>query len=256
MSRNTQFETVPEDLPKDLSEDLPRDLPRNSFEKRPGRLVVFEGVEGSGKTTQIKAVHTWLVETHWLNNRQESPLFSQCVATREPGGTGLGQQLRQLLLHPASDEPLQDRTELLLYAADRAQHVEGMLKPLLAQGALILCDRYTDSTIAYQGYGRQLDRPLIDQLNQIATSGLQSDLTLWLDLDVELGLARAQQRGSHDRIEQATIEFHHRVQQGFTDLAKTFPDRIIRIDASQPSEQVTQQIQTVLIDRLGKWAKE
>lgn len=244
MSKNTQFEAQPEDFLGNVPEILP---------ERPGKLIVFEGVEGSGKTTQIAAVQTWLRQSDWLQIGKSC--FSRCITTREPGGTVLGQQLRQLLLHSADQEPLQDRTELLLYAADRAQHVEGMLKPLLQKGALILCDRYTDSTVAYQGYGRQLDRVLIDQLNQLATGGLQSDLTLWLDLDVELGLARAQQRGVRDRIEQATIEFHRRVQWGFTELAAAFPDRIVRIDASQPPQQVTQQIQAVLSDRLRQWAE-
>ncbi|WP_088890775.1 dTMP kinase [Leptolyngbya ohadii] len=242
MSKNTQFEALPGRLSRSLSEKLP------------GKLIVFEGVEGSGKTTQIQAVQTWLATADLPDSVIAA--FPQCVITREPGGTALGQQLRQMLLHPVTDEPLHDRTELLLYAADRAQHVEGMLKPLLAQGALILCDRFTDSTIAYQGYGRQLDRELIDQLNQIATHGLQSDLTFWLDLDVELGLARAQKRGSCDRMEQATIDFHRRVQQGFMDLAKAFPDRIVRIDASLSPEQVTQQVQGVLRERLVRWGVE
>jgi dTMP kinase len=269
MSKNTQFETLAGDLSSDLSGNLPKDLLRSPSEKLPrqlpGKLIVFEGVEGSGKTTQIAAVQTWFTKAYLqeggLQESGQQPesasqrVFSQCVVTREPGGTRLGQQLRQLLLQPADDEPLQDRAELFLYAADRAQHVEGLLKPLLAQGALVLCDRYTDSTIAYQGYGRQLDRALINQLNHVATNGLQSDLTFWLDLDVELGLARAQCRGSRDRIEQATLEFHRRVQQGFTDLAKAFPDRIVRIDASLPPQQVTQQIQRVLIDRLTQWQK-
>lgn len=248
MSKNTHLEPPFEPLSPDGS----KGSHRTQSAIMPGKLIVLEGVEGSGKTTQIAALETWLMQSLSKGSRN----FSQCIVTREPGGTGLGQKLRQILLNPTEDERLQDRTELLLYAADRAQHVEGMLKPLLAQGTLILCDRYTDSTIAYQGYGRQLDRALIDQLNQIATGGLQSDLTLWLDLDVELGLARAQQRGVRDRIEQATIEFHRRVQQGFTDLAAAFPDRIVRIDASQSAEQVTQQIQAVLRDRLAEWTEQ
>ncbi len=205
----------------------------------PGKLIVFEGVEGCGKTSQIKRSQTWLQDS-----LRDQPL--NLVVTREPGGTELCQSIRQLLLQPTA-EPIHATTELLLYAADRAQHVTHFLQPHLSRGALILCDRYTDSTIAYQGYGRGLDRRLIDQLNQIATQGLSSDLTLWLDVDVEIGLTRAKQRsGGGDRIEQATLEFHYQVQQGFQALARDYPDRIVRIDASLSELQVFEQIQTVL----------
>ncbi|NJO39816.1 MAG: dTMP kinase [Cyanobacteria bacterium CRU_2_1] len=218
-----------------------------------GRLIVFEGVEGCGKTTQIARSHLWLQDSGILESLQTRGNVSQLMITREPGGTEVGRAIRQLLLYPASQELVQNRTELLLYAADRAQHVEEILKPHLAEGGLILCDRYTDSTIAYQGYGRGLDRALIDQLNQIATSGLQSDLTLWLDVDVEIGLARAKQRGVRDRIEQATIDFHRRVQQGFNELARTYPDRMVRVDASLNETEVAQAIQTILQTRLAQW---
>ena len=217
-----------------------------------GRLVVFEGVEGCGKTTQVKRSQVWLTDL-LLSNRilSSTPL----IVTREPGGTELCQAIRKLLLLPSTDEPMQDRTELLLYAADRAQHVEGLLRPQMTSGALILCDRYTDSTIAYQGYGRGLDRSLIDQLNHIATGGLQSDLTLWLDVDVEVGLARARQRGASDRIEQATLAFHQRVQQGFAQLAQAHPQRIVRIDASHSEAEVFDHVQAVVADRIKTWCE-
>jgi dTMP kinase len=218
-----------------------------------GRLIVFEGVEGCGKTTQIQRLQQWFTESDTLKPWMLAKKISQLVVTREPGGTPLGQAIRQLLLHPATDEPIQDQTELLLYAADRAQHVAGFLRPHLEAGALILCDRYTDSTIAYQGYGRGLDRPLIDQLNSIATSGLTSDLTLWLDVDVEVGLRRAQQRGIHDRMEQATIGFHQRVQHGFQSLAQSDPQRIVRVDASQNEQAVAKQIQAIVQQKLVEW---
>ncbi len=217
-----------------------------------GRLIVFEGGEGGGKTTQLARSRQWLIESGWLAFLQAKGWVQQLVVTREPGGTDLGQGLRQLLLQ-STQEPIQDRAELLLYAADRAQHVEGFLRPHLAEKNLILCDRYTDSTIAYQGYGRGLDQALIEQLNQIATHGLQSDLTLWLDLDVKTGLARTHQRGKADRIEQADFNFHQRVQQGFTALAQAHPQRIARINATQPEAAVFQEIQAVLSDRLTKW---
>lgn len=219
-----------------------------------GRFIVFEGVEGCGKTTQIARLQAWLQQSHLLAELQAQGCLSQLVVTREPGGTRVGQAIRHLLLHHEVEEELmQSRAELLLYAADRAQHVEGFLKPNLAEGALILCDRYTDSTIAYQGYGRGLDRALIDQLNQIATGGLESDVTLWLDVEVEVGLARAKQRGASDRIEQAELDFHRRVQQGFTDLAKTCPDRIVRIDASLSETEVAEQIQITLEQYFAQW---
>jgi len=217
-----------------------------------GRFIVFEGVEGGGKTTQLERSRQWLIESGWLTFLQSNGWVQQIVVTREPGGTDLGRGLRQLLLD-STQEPIQDRAELLLYAADRAQHVEGFLRPHLAEKSLILCDRYTDSTIAYQGYGRGLDPTLIEQLNQIATQGLQSDLTLWLDLDVKTGLARTHQRGKVDRIEQADLIFHQRVQKGFTALAQAYPHRIARINATQPEAVVFQEIQAILSDRLTEW---
>jgi dTMP kinase len=218
-----------------------------------GKLIVFEGVEGCGKTTQLQRSRQWLVESGWQSRLQAKGDVQQIMATREPGGTELGVKVRHLLLEPPTAETMQSRTELLLYAADRAQHVEGYLIPHLNQGSLILCDRYTDSTIAYQGYGRGIDLGLITQLNDIATSGLQSDLTLWLDLDAETGLARTRQRGRIDRIEQADLAFHQRVQQGFTELAQRYPQRIARIDATRSEAEVSQQIQAVLSKRFAQW---
>jgi dTMP kinase len=218
-----------------------------------GRLIVFEGCEGCGKTTQLQRSYQWLLSSGWLAKLQTAGANANIVITREPGGTELGKAIRQLLLHPVEDEPMQDRTELLLYAADRAQHVAGFLRPLLSEGTLVLCDRYTDSTIAYQGYGRGLDQTLIATLNQIAANGLQSDLTFWLDVDVETGLARAQQRGTRDRIEQADLAFHTRVYQGFAKLAAENRDRIVRIDATLDPDQVTAQIQIILEEKLKGW---
>ncbi len=217
-----------------------------------GKLIVFEGVEGCGKTTQLQRSHQWLLTSGRVAKLQSEGRVRDLVVTREPGGTTVGAGIRQLLLSPAK-EPICDRAELLLYAADRAQHVDGFLRPQLAEGVMILCDRYTDSTIAYQGYGRGLDRSLIDQLNEIATNGLQSDLTLWLDLDAELGLARTQKRGVSDRIEQADLDFHRRVQQGFAALAQSYPDRIVRIDATRSELEVAEQIEATLSQSLTRW---
>jgi dTMP kinase len=228
-----------------------------------GRLIVFEGAEGAGKSTQIQSLQNWLEHSGWIQNRQaQLPIqIPPLLITHEPGGTVLGQQIRQLLLnHPKNPAQLDNQaqvtalTELLLYAADRAQHVATCLQPSLRQGSLILCDRYTDSTMAYQGYGRNLSRGLIEQLNQIATEGLTSDLTLWLDVDPEVGLNRARKRQQPlDRMEAAGLTFHQAVRQGFVELAEKFPDRIVRIDANQSEVEVTQQIQTVVQFYLEKW---
>lgn len=228
-----------------------------------GRLIVFEGVEGCGKTTQLQRSREWLQSLFVAKSLSSSLIVTR---TREPGGTQLGLGLRELLLNARvrkgganatkkemkfpQPEPL---TELLLYAADRAQHVEEVLKPQLAAGAIILCDRYINSTIAYQGYGRGFSLDLIDQLNFIATGGLESDLTLWLDVDVEVGLERTKTRGVVDRIEQAGLEFHKRVQQGYTQLAKAQPQQIVRVDANLSETAVQEQIQQILVQRLTEW---
>jgi dTMP kinase len=217
-----------------------------------GKFIVFEGIEGCGKTTQLARSHQWLLKSGWLSTLQSQEFAKGIVLTREPGGTQLGVGIRQLLLSP-TEEPVQDRAELLLYAADRAQHVEGYLRPHLATGHLILCDRYTDSTFAYQGFGRGLDHKLVDQLNQVATNGLKNDLTIWLDLPVEEGLARAQQRGKRDRIEQADLEFHHRVQQGFAHLAQTEPERFVQINAQGTELEVAERIEATLHQALVRW---
>ncbi|MFM2064173.1 MAG: hypothetical protein RLZZ507_3844 [Cyanobacteriota bacterium] len=203
-----------------------------------GKLIVFEGVEGCGKTTQMQLCSQWLED-----------LSVSVLLTREPGGTELGKHLRKLLLEKCEDKPVGEVTELLLYAADRAQHIEQEIKPNLAAGKYILCDRYTDSTIAYQGYGRGLSMSLINQLNYIATGGLESDLTIWLDIDVEVGLARKRGQATLDRIEQETIAFHRRVQQGYTELAATYPSRIFRVDGSLSKEVVQKTIKEILISK-------
>lgn len=214
--------------------------------KVPGKLIVFEGGEGCGKTTQLIRLRDWLLQDPQGLQLLKSFGFSGLLVTREPGGTSFCDGIRQLLLNPTEEE-ISPHAELLLYAADRAQHVESCLKPALLAGQLVLCDRYTDSTIAYQGYGRGLDRGLIDQLNQIATQGLKPDLTLWFDLDAEIGLNRAQVGGKRDRIEQADLTFHQAVRRGFKELAEVEPERIVRIDGSADVESVFQSVKTALV---------
>jgi dTMP kinase len=229
-----------------------------------GRFIVFEGVEGAGKSTQLNRLQRWLTESGWVDvlSKDLKSGTPPIWITREPGGTILGKQLRQLLLDSAltAAEGLPDVTELLLYAADRAQHVHAALRPALTEGTLVLCDRYTDSTVAYQGYGRGLALPLIQQLNAIATGGLKSDLTLWLDLDVREGLSRARARQADgtalqgtDRMEATELTFHERVQQGFAALAQAEPQRIVRVEASGSEDQVAEQVQTIVEQRLKQW---
>lgn len=211
-----------------------------------GKLIVLEGVEGAGKTTQMSLLKDW------LGSRLDYS-SDQIICTREPGGTELGQQIRSLLLTTDLQEPIAPLAELLLYAGDRAQHIVNFIRPALDQGKIVICDRFTDSTIAYQGYGRNLDLNLIEQLNQIATQGLTSDLTLWLDIDVELGLTRTQKRGKADRMEQADLSFHQRVRNGFQQLAKQYPERIVHINADQSVEQVRSQIIAIMETKLLQW---
>ena len=196
-----------------------------------GRFVVLEGVDGCGKTTQLEALRQWLPSSGLM-----AP-GARLVVSREPGGTALGQALRELLLHPPQGVQPLPRAELLLYAADRAQHVEAILLPALAAGDWVLCDRFTGSTAAYQGYGRGLPLALIDTLESLATGGLQADLTLWLD--VSLAESRRRRGGRPaDRIEAAGEAFMSRVAAGFATLAAQ--RGWIRIEAGQPDPAVTE----------------
>jgi dTMP kinase len=197
--------------------------------RQPGRLVVLEGIDGCGKTTQLQRLMAWLPASGLL------PPGGQVVLTREPGGTPLGQALRQLLLHPPQGAAPLTTAELLLYAADRAQHVEQVIRPALAAGHWVLSDRFTGSTAAYQGYGRGLDLTLIAQLEAIATAGLQPDLTLWLDLPLGESLRRRGGR-TPDRIEAGGHPFLERVAAGFAALASQ--RGWTRIDAAVDPQQV------------------
>lgn len=202
-------------------------------------FVTLEGPEGAGKSTQLPQLAKWLeVAGHTV------------VTTKNPGGTPIGGQIREILLKPANRE-LNPVAELLLYAADRAQHVETLVRPALAQGSLVLCDRYTDSTLAYQGYGRGLDRDLITHLNTLATGGLRPDLTLLLDLPPEEGLARVRATRLVDRLEVEALAFHQRLREGYLELAAAEPARFVVVDASRPPERVQRELREALAERLG-----
>lgn len=206
----------------------------------PGILIVFEGGEGSGKTTQIDLLKRWLMEPFEGETRLTKFGFTRLLVTREPGDTDLGAHLRTTILE--RDFAISAKAELIMFAADRAQHVEEVLKPALRQGCLVLCDRYTASTMAYQGYGRGLSLPMIAGLNKIATDGLEPDLTLWLDVRPGVGLERAKQRGKYDRIEQADLAFHESVWRGFMEMSQADP-AFIQVDGSADRHRVQSAVQ-------------
>ena len=195
-----------------------------------GRFIVLEGIDGCGKSTQIEALRQWLPTSGLM------PQGARVIVSREPGGTALGQALRELLLHPPDGTAPVPRAELLLYAADRAQHVETVLQPALERGDWVLCDRFTGSTAAYQGYGRGWGEPLLRTLETVTTGGLQADLTLWLDVSVAESIRR---RGGQmaDRIEAEGESFLGHVRVGFSYLAEQ--RGWAGINAEQPVAAVT-----------------
>jgi dTMP kinase len=204
-------------------------------------FITLEGIEGSGKSTQIRTIAQWL-----------EAAGRDCLTTREPGGTPIGGQIRSVLLHP-DNHALAPTAELLLYVADRVQHLETVVRPALAAGKVVVCDRYFDATLVYQGYARGLDRQMVCQLHQLACNGLTPDLTLLLDLDPETGLDRAWRRihadASHvqeSRFENERLAFHQRVRAGYLDLARLEPQRFAVIDAAVDKHSVGLQIQAAL----------
>ncbi len=203
-----------------------------------GMLLALEGGEGAGKSTQCQALVEWLTD-----------LGLDVVVTREPGATAAGFRIRELLLSPSTGE-LAPRAETLLYAADRAQHVEEVILPALRRGAVVVTDRYVDSSLAYQGAGRALDPDEVGRLSRWATQGLRADLTVLLDIAPEVGLSRI--GGQPDRIEQESLAFHERVRQGFLGLAMAAPDRYLVLPADQPPDTVQQALRARITPLLGR----
>jgi dTMP kinase len=202
---------------------------------RRGWLIAFEGVEGAGKSTQLELL------------RQElEKLGCQVTTTREPGGTPAGEQIRSILLDRGST--LDARAEALLFAAARAQLVEQVIRPALERGEVVLCDRYLDSSLAYQGTARGLGQEPVIAINRFATGGLLPDLVVLLRLDPAEGLARG--RGSRDRIEGLNLEFHRKVARGFLDLAEADPDRFVVVDAASPPETVAAEVRAAVLPLL------
>ncbi|MGH7793330.1 MAG: dTMP kinase [Candidatus Binatia bacterium] len=207
------------------------------------RFVTFEGGDGAGKSTQIKAAEKYLRE----HNRT-------CVVTREPGGTALGKLIRKVLVE-AGDDAIAPSTELFLYLADRAQHVNQIIRPAIDAGKIVLCDRFTDSTLVYQGYGRGIELDWLRRLNDTASEGLRPDLTFLLDCPADVGQARtarrkaaAADRPPEDRFEREETEFHEKVRRGFLEVARADPERFRVIDAARPVTEVAEQIREI-IDR-------
>ena len=194
-------------------------------------FITFEGPEGSGKTTQIELLSEYLEEKGY-----------PVLATREPGGTSIGDQIRVILLNPHNTDML-PASEALLFSAARAQIVNQVIRPHLARGGIVLCDRYADSTLAYQGYGHGLELGTLHAITALATGGLKPDLTIYLDIDVEEGLRRklAAHEASQEewnRLDRQEMAFHRRVREGYLQMAAREPDRWLVIDATQPVEAI------------------
>ena len=201
-------------------------------------FITLEGPEGSGKTSHIP---------HLVQHLREKG--HTVFPTREPGGTSIGEQIREVL-HNLKNAEMNPRTETLLYQAARAQFVEQILRPHLAAGELVLSDRYADSTIAYQGYGHQQNLEQVRTLVQYATGGLMPDLTILLDLDVDLGLKRKKKADEWNRLDAYTVEFHERVRTGYLELAKQEPDRWVVVDAAQPWDAVQADLRKIIKKKL------
>lgn len=207
--------------------------------RKNGHFITFEGGDGAGKSTLIETIH------RYLETNGES-----AIKTRAPGGTKIGETIRSLLL-TKGDTPLSERGELFLFLADRAQHVDEVIKPALAKGQIVLCDRYNDSTVAYQGTARGFDPIWTRSLCDFATNNLQPTLTLYLDIDPKLGLSRVANTGApKDRIESEALSFHEKIRESFHAIARNEPKRFRIIDASQTPDAVFQSALKILHDVL------
>jgi dTMP kinase len=190
-----------------------------------GIFISFEGVEGAGKSTQAKLLADYIAKIGCL-----------VVLTREPGGTPIAEQIREILLEPGNTD-MADVTELLLYLASRAQHVRQLILPALSEGKVVICERFSDATLAYQGHARGFDLDSLERMNEVATDGLEPDLTIFLDLEAKDGLSRKSE-GDLDRLESEGVDFHNRVRKGYLAIAQGAPQRVKVIDARGSIEDV------------------
>lgn len=206
-----------------------------------GFLVSLEGPEGAGKTSVLEAIIP-ILEDRGI----------EVLSTREPGGVLIGEKIREVILDPSHTE-MDPKTELLLYIASRRQHLVEKVLPALAAGKLVIMDRFIDSSVAYQGFGRGLDKEVIDWLNEFATDGLKPDLTLYFDIEVEEGLARIAANSDREinRLDMEGLDLHRKVRQGYLSLWEKEADRIVKIDASLPLDKVIANTQQLLFDRMG-----
>ena len=203
-------------------------------------LITFEGIEGSGKSTQLNLLHDYLKAKGY-----------SVVKTREPGGTTLGEALRKVLLR--KDLQVLSLSELLIFMAIRAQHVEEVITPALADGKIVLCDRFVDATFAYQGFGRNIDLGIIETLNRLVTKGVRPNLTILLDCDVETGLGRKAEGHEMDRFEQETVSFHRRIQEAYIKLSQEEAKRFFivdgRLSVSEGQEKIREKVERLLTNR-------
>jgi len=206
------------------------------------KFIVFEGIEGSGKSTQVKLTIEWL-----------KSIGINCISTFEPGETDLGKKIRSILLETSdSVEKIENLTELFLYSADRIQHVESFIKPNLDNGVWVISDRFTASTLAYQGAGRNIDKDVLNQVIEISSMGLKPDLILWLKIDPLVGIARKTQSRKLDRIESETKDFHERVASAYKRL-NYLDINSFRIDADKPVRSIQSEIQWAIKRAMFKW---
>nr|WP_251126478.1 MULTISPECIES: dTMP kinase [unclassified Exiguobacterium] len=201
-------------------------------------FITVEGPDGSGKTTQLQLLVQSLTEQGY-----------EVVVTREPGGTKVGNSIREVLLSPEHDE-MTPRVEMMLYAASRAQNIDQVIRPALHRGAVVVCDRFVDASIAYQGYGLQYDLSQILSLNDWATAGIKPDLTFLFDLTPDQASHRVKDRGQLDRIESRDESFHQRVYEGFQILLEQHPERMVRIDANASIETIQDEVLDITLERL------
>jgi dTMP kinase len=206
----------------------------------PGFFISLEGIEGTGKTTQAKLLADRLIEDGF-----------DVIVTQEPGGTVIGQRIREILLLPEHEE-MSYLAELLLYYADRAQHISEKIIPALEKGSIVITDRFSDSTMAYQGYGRGIDKSLITAIDSIAANDVKPELTILLDLDVETGLCRNRDVNKVDRLELETVDFHKRVREGFMEIAKKEPERVKIIDGSLSVARTHEEVWKIVSSGMSK----
>ncbi|MGE5443651.1 MAG: dTMP kinase [Ignavibacteriales bacterium] len=203
-------------------------------------FITFEGVEGSGKSTQAELLKVFLLKQG-----------HEVALTREPGWGALGRLIRKMLLEE-KDLDLDPLAELYLFCADRTQHVRDFIKPMLREGYIVICDRFTDSTIAYQGYGRGLDLELVEKVSKTAALSLKPDLTILLNLPVKVGLSRLEKRSGKTKMDEEPVEFHERVRNGYIFIAQKEPRRIKVVNAARDIDEVQEEIRIVVLERLSR----